>query len=172
MGGEGEGTSIETIGPYELRHPDNFPSITEDPYHLVDFLLKSHNIKPSSSIIDIGTATGIIPFLLASKGVAGRITAVEVDAGIARCAKENVERSGLGKKITIINKDYRELDGIFEAASFDIIVSNPPYIKAGHGRVSANEQRAVARSEELGTLKELIKIAKYLLNENGSLFLI
>lgn len=167
-----KGARKELIGPYELHHPKTFPAITEDPFHLIDFLLKREKFDTSCRAIDIGTATGVIPLLLASRSKVGRITGVEVDAGLASCARENVERNGLEKRIKIINADFRELPKTFSPGSFDIVVSNPPYIKSGHGRVSGDRRRAIARSEKLGGLKELVKLSKYLLNDKGSLYLI
>ena len=163
---------IEKIGPYELRHPDGFPSITEDPYHLVDFLLKSPSVEQARSIMDIGASTGVIPLLLASRSNIEQIRAVEIDVETANEAKENIERNGLAERVEIINSDYRELDKIFESGSFDIIVSNPPYIKAGQGRESAIEKRNIARSEKFGSLKELVNLSATLLSKAGRLFLI
>jgi tRNA1Val (adenine37-N6)-methyltransferase len=56
--------------------------------------------------------------------------------------------------------------------SFDIVISNPPYIKAGSGRESNNEKRVVARSEKFGSLTELISVSRRLLSKRGRLFLI
>ena len=164
------GVRRELIGPYELHHPDVFPAITEDPFHLVDFLLKSDIIDSASRAMDIGTATGVIPLLLAAKTDIGRITGVEIDSDTARCAKLNVERNRLSKRGDILNIEYRELPGI--AGSFDIVVINPPYIKAGSGRVSKDDKRAKARYERFGSLKELIEVSTRLLSERGRLFLI
>ncbi len=166
------GVRIEKIGPYELLHPDGFPAITEDPFHLVDFLINSPDIDKARSIIDIGTATGVIPMLLAARSDISHITGVEIDADTAGCARENMERSGLEERIEILHLDYRELPNICEAGSFDIVVSNPPYIKAGQGRESDDERRAKARYERFGSLKELIEVSKRLLSEGGRLFLI
>ncbi len=160
---------IEKIGPYELHHPETFPAITEDPYHLVDFLFKSPSIEQARSIIDIGTSTGVIPLLLASKTNIGQITGVEIDAETANVATENIERNGLVDRVKIINSDYRDLP---DNKDYDIIISNPPYIKAGHGRESADEKRNTARYEKSGSLRELISISNNLLSEDGRLFLI
>ena len=163
---------IEKIGRYELHHSDDFPGITEDPFHLVDFLLDSPDIDSVSSAIDIGSSTGIIPILLAARSKIGHITGVEVDEDTAQSAVENVKSNSLEERITIITSDYRDLHEIFGASSFDIAISNPPYIKSGHGRVSTDKKRARARYEELGELRELIAVAKYLLKKDGRLFLI
>ncbi|MEE9542927.1 MAG: methyltransferase [Thermodesulfobacteriota bacterium] len=160
---------VESIGPYEFHHPKNFPAVTEDPFHLVDFLKASTKAGSLSSAIDIGCSTGVIPLLLAANTNLMHITGVEIDDDSARSAIENVERNGLGEKIEIIKMDYRDLP---KEALYDIVVSNPPYIKMGSGRKSGNEKRKIARYEEIGNLKELIKVSKRLLSEAGSLFLI
>ena len=161
--------NIESIGSYELRHPGGLPPITEDPFHLVDFLIASTEIDSFRSAIDIGCSSGVIPILLAVNTDISHITGVEIDADSARSARENVERNGLDERIEIINSDYRELPG---NRSFDIVVSNPPYIKMGHGRKSADDKRMIARYEKFGNLKELIKVSDRLLSDIGRLFLV
>lgn len=165
------GAHIEKIGPYELHHPNNFPAITEDPFHLVEFLLKSDHIANARSLIDIGTATGVIPMLLAVKSDIRHITGVEIDTDQALCAGENIGRNSLGERIEIVNKDFRELNE-YKDGSFDIVISNPPYIKAGSGRESDDEKRVMARYEKSGSLTELISVSRRLLSKRGRLFLI
>ncbi|MBI5287112.1 MAG: SAM-dependent methyltransferase, partial [Deltaproteobacteria bacterium] len=51
--------------------------------------------------------------------------------------------------------------------SFSVILSNPPYVKTLKGRISPREERAIARSEQKGTLKDLVNISRYMVRPGG-----
>lgn len=148
---------------------DKGQRLTQDPFLLTDFLLP---LKKEDTVIDLGTGTGIIPLLLCSRTEAQNIVGVEIEEKAATIAGKNIELNGLGSRVTIIEADYRELSGIYPQGIFSVIVSNPPYTKANSGRVSPNKERAMARSEVVGTLSELISTSKYLLSKDGRIFYI
>ena len=57
-------------------------------------------------------------------------------------------------RVRIVAGDIKEAGTIFGPASFDVVVSNPPYMTGSHGLVNPNEAKAVARHEVLCTLPE------------------
>ena len=73
-------------------------------------------------VLDIGTGSGILAVTLALETTA-RVSASEVSAVALRIARENAAR--LGAKVDFVQCD---LAAAFADASFDLIVSNPPYI--------------------------------------------
>ncbi len=77
-------------------------------------------------ILDIGTGSGAIALALASELPQARITATDISEAALAVANKNARRLGLEKSVTFIEGD------LFEpvAGSFDLIVSNPPYIGA------------------------------------------
>ncbi|MBI4949212.1 MAG: methyltransferase [Deltaproteobacteria bacterium] len=155
--------AMEKIGPYSFIQGSG-QKVTNDPLLLADFVLP---LNADDRVIDLGTGTGIIPLLLASKSRAKRITGVEIDTEACSVFERNIADNGLEGMVEAVLSDYRDLKSIYKAGSFSLVVANPPYIKAGAGRVSPKKQRAVARSEVKGTLKELIDISKYLAGEKG-----
>ncbi len=154
---------IEQIGPYSFIQGSG-QKVTNDPLLLVDFVLP---LNVDDQVIDLGTGTGIIPFLLASKSRAKRITGVEIDREACSVFERNIADNRLEGGVEAVFADYRDLKSIYKEGSFALVVANPPYIKAGAGRVSPKTERAVARSEVKGTLRELIEISKYLAGEKG-----
>jgi len=82
--------------------------------------------KNTKRILDIGTGNAPIPLILSTKTNA-KIVGVEIQESIALLAKKSVSYNKLDGQIEIINKDIKEAD--FEAESFDIVLSNPPYFK-------------------------------------------
>ncbi|MFQ5587013.1 MAG: Eco57I restriction-modification methylase domain-containing protein, partial [Thermodesulfobacteriota bacterium] len=75
--------------------------------------------------------------------------------------------NNLTETVELVRADYRELKRLFMRGSFDLIISNPPYVKEGCGRVSTITERAIARMEQIGSLGELIEISAYLLSREG-----
>jgi methylase of polypeptide subunit release factors len=82
---------------------------------------------------DIGTGTGVIAALLARKGVK-RIIATDNDDRALACARENIERLGLGTMISVEKKD------LFPDGLAGLVVCNPPWIP---GKATTLLERAV-----------------------------
>ncbi len=83
-------------------------------------------LRPGMRALDIGTGTGAlaVSMALACPGVS--VTAVDISADALALAQENA--GALGAQIRFIQSDlFAALDG----ETFDVIISNPPYIPAG-----------------------------------------
>ena len=70
-------------------------------------------------------------------------------------------------RITILCEDMVALRGDMLPKSADIVVCNPPYRKAESGRISPNQQRAIARHEIRVTLYEVVETACRMLDVSG-----
>lgn len=68
---------------------------------LADFCKKS--IKRKSRICEVGTGTGIISLLLATKTTLNHIDAYEIQTDLAEMAKRSIIYNNLESKIKIIN---------------------------------------------------------------------
>lgn len=128
--------------------------------------------KKDQKIIDLGTYSGIIPILLSAKTNAKKITGLEIQEEAVKMAQKSVEYNNLQEKIEIINGDICKIDKFFKRASFDIVVTNPPYKKGGTGVINTIDTKIIARHEILCTLEDIIKAAKYLLKDNGKFFMV
>ncbi|MBE9528898.1 MAG: methyltransferase [Proteobacteria bacterium] len=118
-------------------------------------------------VVDIGTGNGAIGIMLARRTLLGNIVGVELQSELAELAERNVGANKLKERISIMGCDYRELPLKFKAGSCALVISNPPYIKAGSGRPAENESRRVARSEVYGTLANLVGVTSYLIGDRG-----
>lgn len=128
--------------------------------------------KEGAEILDLGTGTGIIPLLLAAKTKAAHLSALEIQPESADMARRSVALNGLEKKIAIIEGDIKEADKLFEAASFDVITCNPPYMIGTHGLQNPDAPKAIARHEILCTLEDVIRVTARLLKPGGNFFLV
>lgn len=129
-------------------------------------------VKCGNRILDLGTGTGIIPILLAAKTEAAHITGLEIQTESAEMAERSVRLNGLSDRIAIKQGDIKEAAGLFPAASFDVITSNPPYMTNQHGLQNAYEPKNIARHEILCNLEDVVKAAAYLVKPGGSFFMI
>jgi len=163
-----EQETIESLGPYFFIQRKAGHRLTSDTVALAEFAAQS--LSENDTLIDLGTATGALPLLFSCKTELTSITGVEVDDEAAQTAARNVDVNGLADRVSIIKADYRNLTGMYPEGAFTAVVSNPPYTKAGSGRLSPLMQRAIARSEVLGGLPDLIKVSKHLAGEAGKIF--
>ena len=61
---------------------------------------------------------------------------------------------------------------MFEAASFDVVTSNPPYMINSHGLKNPDEPKAIARHEILCSLEDVIKAAAKCLKPGGKFYMV
>lgn len=160
--------TLERLGPYFFMQKKAGLRLTGDTVSLSEFA--SETLTENDTVIDLGTATGALALLLAYKTRAKSITGVEVDEKAFETASRNIDANGLAGRVSAVNADYRDLPSIYPEGSFSAVVSNPPYTKAGAGRVSPEKERAAARSEVMGTLADLVKVSKHLAGDSGKIF--
>lgn len=125
-------------------------------------------VKPGANVLDMGTGTGIIPLLVEAKTQAVHISAIEIQEESADMARRSVRLNGLEDKIDIVTGDLREADTFFDAASFDVVTCNPPYMIRQHGLTNPDAPKAIARHEILCTLEDVVRTAARLLKPGGS----
>ena len=121
-------------------------------------LLSSYaKVKRGERALDLGTGTGILPILLEAKNPGLHYTGLEVQEESADMARRSVAHNGLENKIDIVTGDIKEASHIFGNDSYEVIVSNPPYMIGEHGLKNDNEALYIARHEALCTLDDLLR---------------
>ena len=140
----------------------------------LDSILLSHFtcLKPKTSNIDLGCGSGIIMLILARRFPHTTWTGVEIQDDLAALAQKNIQLGGLDSRIKILCDDARAIKKILPANSFDTVVFNPPYRKLKSGRVNPQLEKAIARHEIQGSLKDFLQAAQYLLKPGGRVFTI
>ncbi len=78
-------------------------------------------------IVDVGTGSGAVAVALACHLPEAAITAVDISPAAVAIARENVEAHGVEDRVRVLEGDL--LAGLPEAETFDLILSNPPYIR-------------------------------------------
>jgi len=91
---------------------------------LVEAALKEFSDSPPARILDFGTGTGCILIALLHEWPDSSGVAVDISEKALDVARENAKKNGVADRISFIQSNWGEK--IEE--SFDLIVSNPPYI--------------------------------------------
>ena len=129
------------------------------------------------SILELGTGSGAVLVALASENPRHLYVGTDISSDAVRVARQNAIRHGLGEKIRFIVANWFEP---FDAKSgrFDLIVSNPPYIRSGdmmrlQPEIHAYEPRLALDGAEDGLrdLRHIIQCAYCYLKPAGVLIL-
>ncbi len=143
---------------------------------LVYTILKDIDNQHNTSILDIGTGSGCIPISLALKAKNTTITGLDVSADALVVAQQNATK--LGANIRFVAQDILDESLWQQLETYDIIVSNPPYIPPSEmSLMSANVldyephlALFVAEDNPLIFYKKIADFAKQHLNPNGKLY--
>jgi len=97
-----------------------------DSESLIEAVLELFPDKNSAfSILDFGTGSGCLPLTLLAEYPQTQAIGVEINQDTLNIAILNAQKIGLAKRINFILNDWAEgMEG-----KFDLIISNPPYIK-------------------------------------------
>jgi tRNA1Val (adenine37-N6)-methyltransferase len=111
-----------------------------DPVILAGFVT-----APYGHILDIGCGTGAISFLLLARDPAATGVGVEIQPRLAGLLRRAVVENGHQDRFRVEHADIRHV--ALPPASFDLVVSNPPYLPLGAGALPPDEERAIAHHE-------------------------
>jgi tRNA1Val (adenine37-N6)-methyltransferase len=154
-------TTLDSIGDIKVYQSLRGYRFSMDSVLLYAFV----DLERPKKIADLGAGSGVVGLLLAKKYPRASVTLVELQAGLHALSKKNIDVNGLGERVEAVRADIR---GFAEGAGeFDLVVSNPPFRRAGAGRLSAEDERAKARHELELTLGELLETASVLLKARG-----
>lgn len=129
-------------------------------------------VEAGQTCLDLGCGNGVIPILLAGRTAGRHFSGLEIQADVAEMAVRSVQYNHLQEKINIVTGDIKEATSIFEAASFDVVTSNPPYMSQTRGLKSGTGHKAIARHELKCTLEDVVAAAEKLLKPGGHFYLV
>lgn len=140
---------------------------------LVDLIVKE-NEKDDLRVLDLCTGSGAIALALARNLPFSRVTALDISPEAIATTKENAD--SLKVKLNIIQEDV--FTPVFPSRSFDIIVSNPPYVDESEKEdMEANVLNYephialfVPDNDPLRFYKRIAEIAQNSLAEGGKLY--
>ena len=114
---------------------------------------------------EFGGGSGIISLLLLSREKLGKAVSLEVQPEYAELVSKNAALNGLDDRLISVCADVREYESDFE---FEIIYSNPPYMKADSGKSNLSSKKAIARHEIMGDITDFCRSASRMLKFGGT----
>lgn len=129
-------------------------------------------VTPEDNVMDLGTGCGVVALILAHQRRGRLIVGIELQPELADLARRNVVDNGFEKLVKIEEMDYRHISSRFPPESFDLVVANPPYRRLRTGKMNSQGQKARARHEITGSVRDVFAAGKYLLRAGGRMALI
>ena len=126
---------------------------------LADFI----RTRADDEALELGTGSGVVSLLLSVKPFR-HIVALEIQEGLADLARRSVELNGLGDRIEVVREDLRTYE---PGRRFDLIFSNPPYIRKAAGFLSRSEEKSAAKHELHGDIGDVMAKTAEWLEPNG-----
>ncbi len=115
--------------------------------------------------LDLGTGIGTVGLLtLWGMGERARLTCVEAQEVSYRLLQSNVKANRIGERVDCSRGDLRELR---LEKKFPLVTGSPPYFPPGTGVLPQDSQKAHARFELRGDVRDYAKAAALHLERNG-----
>lgn len=121
-------SGVEVPGLKGRIHPRYGVYLPTRPDYL-ELLLEVTDLASGRTVLDIGTGTGVLSFVLLQHG-AVRAVGVDVDPRAVACAAENAERLGLSGRFAALEGTLYEvpLEAHLEGGRAEVVVCNPPWL--------------------------------------------
>lgn len=141
---------------------------------LVEWIIKNHKKDDSLKILDIGTGSGCIAISLAKNLPNAKVSALDISEEALNVAKNNAAMNQV--KVDFVQADILTIEKL--STNFDIIVSNPPYVRETEKarmqqNVLSNEPHLALFVKDENPLlfyDKIAELAKKHLTKNGVLY--
>ena len=141
---------------------------------IVEEVLKSISINSTKNILDVGTGSGCIALSILRDRKKCYVKALDISKNALKVAKLNAKIQHLDNRIRFINSSIDK----FCNGKYDIIISNPPYIKSQSIKKLDEDIRMYepklsldGGNDGFSQIREVIKKSSVLLKKKGKLFL-
>jgi tRNA1(Val) A37 N6-methylase TrmN6 len=128
--------------------------------------------RAGEAVLDAGTGSGAATLCLAARVPDCRIVGLEIQRPLQRLASDNARQNQLGPRVEMIEGDLGRPPPRLAGASFDHVMTNPPYLAAGSASPPPSALRARAHLEQALDLADWLAGCLRMLKPDGLLTLI
>jgi tRNA1(Val) A37 N6-methylase TrmN6 len=119
----------------------------------------------ATRVLDLGCGVGSVGMLVLWRSPRARLTAIEAQEVSFRLLEKNIANNDLGARVRAIHGDLRDVE--LTEQSFDLVTGSPPYFGVHEGIVPADSQKAHARFELRGDVRDYCAAARAAMKEGG-----
>jgi tRNA1Val (adenine37-N6)-methyltransferase len=127
-------------------------------------------VHQPTTILDIGSGTGVIALMLAQRFGNSHIDAVEIDRAAAETAKSNFNYSPFANRLTLHSSSFEQFFTDHPDKRYDLIVSNPPFYI--NSLESPGAGKTLAKHADQYFFERLVRGVEDALTEDGLFWLI
>ncbi len=114
---------------------------------------------------ELGGGTGIISMLLLTRQKLSASDCVEIQEEYSELIGRNADANNLSDKLNAICSDIRDYK---PGITYDVVFTNPPYMKSSSGKRNSEDKKNMARHEVFGDINDFCVAAKRLTRYGGS----
>lgn len=148
---------------FSLRHDRSTMKVGTDAVLLGAWV----EVCPTDWVLDVGTGCGVLPLMLAQRGVA-RVHAVDIDEASAHEAAENFDASQWHDRLFAFHADVRQFA---MQCAYDLIVSNPPFFSHSY-KCDADRRNQARHTDTSLTFADLVAVVRRLMKPEGRFVLV
>ena len=144
---------------------------------LVEKIIKDNRESKGLKILDVGTGSGNIAIALEINLDSANVTSIDISKEAIETATENAKNNSATERLTFENIDIFDEGAISKLNSFDIIVSNPPYVPEEE---MENLQKEIKDFEPVEAVTDgadglrfftrIVEASEKLLKQNGKIY--
>lgn len=132
-------------------------------------LLSGFVAQPYGRFVDLGAGSGVLSFLMLARDERSVATAVEIQPRLAELAAQGARENDVAGRFTLVPSDFLAWAASQDAASFDLVATNPPFYQVDGGHLSPIPERALAHHEIALSLMEWTSASARLVRQGGRL---
>lgn len=148
----------------EIEQLPDGHAVTEAANFLQETII-ANTARNSLTGLELGSGLGIISFMLALQKPYWQLTGIELQKELVDLAISNNEKLGLN--CSFMHGDLKDYKQLLKHHGYNIIYSNPPWIKASCGKISPSPARALSRQEIGCTMKDILVCIDWCLKSDG-----
>lgn len=114
-------------------------------------------LKPGGRALELGAGVGAAALALARRVPDARVTALELQPGLADLARRNATANALADRVAVVEGDVAALAP--DLTDFDAVFFNPPYLTADANDPTDDVQKRIATVEGPAGLADWLRAA-------------